>query len=154
MKPKQKRLWFVILGLCMVALGFAIILNVFKDNLVFFFTPSELVERQLTEGQALRVGGLVKEGSVSTLPDGSLQFVVTDMSADLTVSYTGLVPNLFREGQGVVADGTLGADGVFTAKSILAKHDENYMPPKVKDALEESGHWMEAPDITEEAPAP
>ena len=119
-----------------------LILTAVEDNIVFFFSPSDLKSRPVTADQRLRVGGLVEDGSVKK--DGEVvRFVVTDNAEKLTIQYTGILPDLFREGQGIVAEGKLGTDGVFMASDVLAKHDENYMPPEVAEALKKTGHWQE-----------
>jgi cytochrome c-type biogenesis protein CcmE len=145
MKPKQRRLAFVVAA--MVALGgaVALVLNAFEDSLVFFYSPTELADKEFSEGRRLRIGGLVEEGSVERHGDGlTITFRVTDLSNALPVTYTGMLPDLFREGQGVIAEGYATADGTFKADSILAKHDENYMPPEVAEALKASGQWQGA----------
>ncbi len=142
MKRKQRRLAFVVAG--MVALGAAVALvqNAFEDSLVFFYTPSDLAAKDVPEGRRMRIGGLVEEGSLVRSDDGlTITFRITDLSVALPVTYKGMLPDLFREGQGVVAEGFTAADGVFRADAILAKHDENYMPPEVADALRASGQW-------------
>ena len=147
MTRKRRRLY--ILALCMIGLGTAtaLTLTAFQDNLVFFYSPSDLLEKNVPPNRAVRIGGLVEEGSVQrqTTADSKVQvrFKVTDLSHDVAVIYVGIVPDLFREGQGVVANGRLGADGVFQASELLAKHDEKYMPPEVAAALKKSGHWQE-----------
>ncbi|MEO8684470.1 MAG: cytochrome c maturation protein CcmE [Devosia sp.] len=137
---KQKRL-AVIAGLALVlALATALVLTALRDQIVFFYSPSDIGTRQVVPGQAIRLGGLVKDGSWVRTGDSNV-FVVTDGSADLTASYTGILPDLFREGQGVVAEGSLTPDGKFVATNVLAKHDENYIPKEVVDALKASGEW-------------
>ena len=143
MKRKHRRLVFVAVG--MIALGgaAALVLNAFDDSLVFFYSPTELAAKEFPEGRRLRIGGLVEEGSVERLDDGlTVTFRVTDLTTALPVTYTGVLPDLFREGQGVVAEGVATAGGVFRADSILAKHDENYMPAEVAEALRASGKWQ------------
>ncbi len=146
MKPKHQRLIFVILSIAIMAGAASVILSTFKDNLVFFFTPSQLLEKAMNSdfdtAREARLGGLVEAGSVKELDEGGIRFSVTDGTKTIAVEYRGLLPTLFREGQGVVAIGTL-RDGQFMAREILAKHDENYMPKEVADALKESGHWKE-----------
>ncbi len=142
MKRKHRRLAFV--AAAMVALGAAaaLVLVAFEDSLVFFYSPSDLAEKDLPEGRRVRLGGLVEEGSVRRLADGlTVEFRVTDLAAAVPVIYTGVLPDLFREGQGVVTEGVLRADGVFKADGVLAKHDETYMPPEVAEALKRSGQW-------------
>lgn len=135
MTRKKRRL--MVLVLCLLGLGTAtgLALTAFEDNLLFFYSPTDLVERE-TPDRRFRLGGLVEEGSVERLSDGvTVRFVVTDTAHRVPVSYSGILPDLFREGQGVVAQGRLTADGVFVADEVLAKHDENYHPPEVDDAL-------------------
>ena len=137
---KQKRL-ALIAGLALVlALATALVLMALRDQIVFFYSPSDIATRQVVPGQAIRLGGLVKDGSWVRNGDSNV-FVVTDGSADLSASYTGILPDLFREGQGVVAEGSLTPDGKFVATNVLAKHDENYIPKEVVDALKASGEW-------------
>jgi cytochrome c-type biogenesis protein CcmE len=142
MTRKKRRLYAVITGMVVLAAAAALVLNAFEDNLVFFFSPSDLEERELAPGQVIRVGGLVEMDSVTRLDDGlTVTFMVTDTANSLPIRFTGVLPDLFREGQGIVAEGTLGPDGVFVARDVLAKHDENYMPPEVADAIKDAGHW-------------
>jgi cytochrome c-type biogenesis protein CcmE len=141
MTRKGKRLVLIGGALAALALAVGLVLFALRDNIVFFYTPSELAQRQLAPGARLRIGGLVKEGAVTRGEGRSVAFVVTDRTSDLSVTYTGLLPDLFREGQGVVVDGTLAPDGVFRADSVLAKHDERYMPREVADALKKQGVW-------------
>jgi len=127
----------IIGGLVGFGIVVALVLNAFKGNLVFFFSPSQIAANEAPQGRAFRLGGLVEEGSVSREDDGlTVNFYVTDNAERVAVTYTGILPDLFREGQGVVAQGKLGADGHFTASEVLAKHDETYMPPEVAEALE------------------
>jgi cytochrome c-type biogenesis protein CcmE len=137
---KRRRLWIVILGLLLLSAATALILTAFRDSIVFFYTPTELAEKPVPAGRALRIGGVVEDGSVSRAGD-VIHFRVTDLKQSLPVVYKGILPDLFREGQGVVAEGTLGSDGVFHARQVLAKHDETYMPPEVAAALKKSGEW-------------
>ncbi len=144
MTPKRKRLWLV-LG-SVAALGFAatLVLTALSDNIVFFYSPTQIAEKQIPPERRFRMGGLVEAGSVTKSPDGQVtRFKVTDTNKTVDVVYRGLLPDLFREGQGVVAEGSLGSDGVFVAREILAKHDENYMPPEVAKALKDSGQWKD-----------
>ena len=140
MSPKRQRLWFIVFALGMLGCATAFILTSFKDSLVFFYSPSELAAKPPANGQYIRVGGLVEAGSIQKSGD-SIAFIITDTKDTLTVDYTGALPALFREGQGVVAEGKMGTDGHFAATRILAKHDENYMPPEVADALKKQGYW-------------
>jgi len=142
MTRKRRRLYFVGLGLLGLFAATALILTAVEDNIVFFFSPSDLKEKAVTADQRLRVGGLVEAGSI--VKDGeTMRFTVTDNAERLTIQYTGILPDLFREGQGIVAEGKMGTDGVFMASDVLAKHDENYMPPEVAEALKKTGHWQE-----------
>jgi cytochrome c-type biogenesis protein CcmE len=141
-KRKHKRLTFVGLAFLLIAAAAGLILSAFEESIVFFHSPTDIVEKQILASQRLRLGGLVEEGSVEKKPDAVVEFRVTDMANSVQVSYRGILPDLFREGQGVVAEGTF-ADGVFRADEVLAKHDENYMPPEVADALKKSGKWDE-----------
>jgi cytochrome c-type biogenesis protein CcmE len=144
MTRKQQRLTVLALGMAALAAATALVLIAFNDNLVFFYSPSELKEKAVTSDRRVRVGGLVEAHSVSRAADGrTVSFRVTDGAADLSVVYQGLLPDLFREGQGVVAEGKLRPDGVFAASSVLAKHDENYMPREVVEALKKTGRWQE-----------
>ena len=146
MTRKRRRLWIVLL--CGLGLGTAtaLALTAFEDNLVFFHSPSDLAERNIAPGRTIRIGGLVEAGSVSrtTTPDGKMEiaFRVSDGAASLRVTYTGILPDLFREGQGVVAEGALTKEGYFRASQVFARHDETYMPPEVADALKRAGHWQ------------
>lgn len=142
MTRKQRRLYFVLLGLLALGAATALVLTAFNDTLVYFYSPSDLQTKHVGPDRRVRIGGLVEKGSVAK--DGStVTFKVTDMSASLNVTYIGVLPDLFREGQGVVAEGRLDPQGVFHAQEVLAKHDENYMPKEVADALKKSGHWQE-----------
>lgn len=141
MTRKGKRLSLIIGAMAVLGLAAGLMLFALRDNIVFFYTPSELAKKQVAAGARLRIGGLVKEGSV--VKNGrDVSFTITDKTSDLAVSYTGLLPDLFREGQGVVADGVLQQDGGFRADSVLAKHDERYMPRDVADALKKQGVWQ------------
>ncbi len=142
MKPKHQRLLFIVFGLGMLSGAAMLTLNNFRDNIVFYYTPSELKHKQPGQDAGFRLGGLVKPGSIAKGTDERIEFTVTDGKEETIVTYQGALPSLFREGQGVVAEGTLGADGTVTAKRILAKHDENYMPPEVARMLKEQGHWQ------------
>jgi cytochrome c-type biogenesis protein CcmE len=144
MTRKQQRLSLLALGMTALAGATALVLMAFSDNLVFFYSPSELKAQAVAADRRLRIGGLVEARSLSRGADGrTVAFRVTDGKNDVTVEYRGILPDLFREGQGVVAEGKLRADGVFAAATVLAKHDEKYMPREVVDALKRSGHWQE-----------
>lgn len=135
MKARHKRLGFVVFG--MVALGLAtwLVINALDNNLSYFFSPTEVAEKKAPEDHLFRLGGLVKEGSIKRLQGVDVEFVVTDRANDIKVVYSGILPDLFEEGQGMIAQGRMGSDGVFNAQEVLAKHDENYMPPEVAEAL-------------------
>jgi cytochrome c-type biogenesis protein CcmE len=142
MSPKRKRLWLLVASLCVLGAAVALVLSALSDNIVFFYSPSQVAEKHPGPERRFRLGGLVEQGSVKK--DGQeVRFVVTDLQKTVPVVYRGLLPDLFREGQGVIAEGVLGADGTFVAREVLAKHDENYMPPEVAKALKESGRWQE-----------
>ncbi|CCG08308.1 cytochrome c maturation protein CcmE [Pararhodospirillum photometricum] len=144
MTRKKRRLMFVLLGLLVLFTAVGLTLAALKDNLVFFYSPTDVKEKHIEEGRRFRVGGLVEQGSV--VKEGEVvRFVVTDLVNRLPVTYTGLLPDLFREGQGVVAEGRLGDDKGFIAETVLAKHDENYMPPEVAESLKASGKWEHGP---------
>ena len=145
MTRKHRRLLALAVGLATLGSAAALGLSALRDNLVFFYSPSEIAAKGLPLDRVFRLGGLVEEGSVTTGADGRVEFRVTDLQRTVPVTYKGVLPDLFREGQGVVAQGRLGADGVFAATEILAKHDEAYMPPEVAEALKKSGRWREAP---------
>ena len=144
MTRKRRRLIALSLGLLALGAATALVLTAFNDNLVFFYSPSDLAAKAVTPERRIRIGGLVVEHSLVKAAGGrSLAFQVTDGNADLRVVYDGMLPDLFREGQGIVAEGKLGRDGVFVASNVLAKHDEKYMPPEVAEALKKSGRWQE-----------
>ena len=126
-------------GLAVLAIASALVLNAFRSNLVFFFSPSQVMANEAPQGKAFRIGGLVETGSVKRADDGlTVRFRVTDTAHTVAVMYTGILPDLFKEGKGVVAQGRLGADGIFAATEVLAKHDENYMPPDAAHAIEQA----------------
>jgi cytochrome c-type biogenesis protein CcmE len=144
MKPKRRRLYFVVAGMVLLGIAAALVLYAMNDTLVFFYSPSELLAKQIPSGRTLRIGGLVETGSVARDADGTtVHFRVTDTAKTVPVVFKGILPDLFREGQGVVAEGTMDQDGVFVAAEVLAKHDEKYMPKEVVDALKKSGRWQE-----------
>ncbi len=140
MKRKHKRLTFAAIAMLLLGVATALVLSAFEDSIVFFYSPTDLTEKKLADGRHVRIGGLVEDGSVKKAEGAVTLFRVTDLTTTIDVSYKGLLPDLFREGQGVVAEGKL-KDGVFMASDVLAKHDENYMPPEVADALKKSGQW-------------
>jgi len=143
MTRKQRRLTLIGSGLAVLAIAVALMLNAFRDSIVFFNSPSDVVEKHVEPGTRIRLGGLVKDGSLVRGNDLNFRFEVTDGKTEIPVAYTGVLPDLFREGQGVVAEGVLDGGGVFNADTILAKHDETYMPKEVADALKKSGHWKD-----------
>jgi cytochrome c-type biogenesis protein CcmE len=136
MKPRHKR--FVLIGLGLLAVGVAtmLVLNAFRSNLVFFFTPTQVANGEVPQGRSFRIGGMVEEGSLTREGDGlTVHFVVTDFAKRVPVTFKGILPDLFKEGKGAVAQGQLVANGTFMASEVLAKHDENYMPPEAAEAL-------------------
>lgn len=137
MKPRYKRAAIIVGGLGAVALASVLVLNALNSNIALYVTPSEVAGGKAPKGQAFRIGGLVKSGSVSR-DNLTVHFVVTDLAREIPVSYTGILPDLFKEGKGAVVQGTLGGDGNFVATEVLAKHDENYMPPEAKRALDQA----------------
>jgi cytochrome c-type biogenesis protein CcmE len=139
MKPRHKRLALIAGGVASIALAAALVLNAFQSNLVFFFTPSQIAAGEAPRDRAFRIGGMVVAGSLKRQPDGiTVHFAVTDTAKSIPVVYRGILPDLFREGKGVVAQGRLTTDGFFRADEVLAKHDENYMPPEAAHALEQA----------------
>ena len=139
MKPRHKRIAIIAAGVGVLALASALVLNAFRSNLVFFFSPSQVMANEAPRGKAFRIGGLVESGSVKRADDGlTVHFRVTDTAQTIPVVFTGILPDLFKEGKGVVAQGRLGTDGVFAASEVLAKHDENYMPPDAAHAIEQA----------------
>ena len=143
MKPRTRRLGWIVGGLAVLGIAATLVLNAFQSNLVFFFSPSQVADHEAPQGRAFRIGGLVENGSLSREPNSlTVHFRVTDTAKTIPVSYTGMLPDLFKEGKGVVAQGTLGADGVFHATEVLAKHDENYMPPAAADAVKKAHEGM------------
>ena len=139
MTRKQRRGTLILVAVAVLGLAAILTLFALKDSVVFFHTPSDIAEEKVKPGDRIRLGGLVEEGSVKRGEGTSVRFVVTDTLKTVPVSYKGVLPDLFREGQGVVAEGVLGPDGQLTADTVLAKHDENYMPPEVADALKARG---------------
>jgi len=139
MKPRHKKLTIIIASVAALGLSAALVLDAFQSNLVFFFSPTQVAANEAPQGKSFRIGGLVEEGSVKRQSDGvTVNFVVTDTAKVIPVVYTGILPDLFKEGKGVVAQGKLSSDGVFRADEVLAKHDENYMPPEAAAALEQA----------------
>ena len=153
MKPRHKRFAWIGAGVVALGVAAALVLNAFQSNLVFFFTPTQVAEREAPQGRPFRIGGLVESGSLVRERDSlTVRFRVTDTAKTIPVIYTGLLPDLFKEGKGVVAQGTLGADGTFHASEVLAKHDENYMPPAAKDAVDRAQKGMAMPTLQSKAP--
>jgi len=156
MKPRHQRLLWITAGIFMLAAAGVFILNAFQSNQVFFFSPSQVYQGEAPKGQTFRVGGMVKAGSLKK--DGeNVAFIVTDFAHEVPVTYTGILPDLFKEGKGVVAQGQLSKTGVFAASEVLAKHDENYMPPEAQHALDQaaaakSGQVNGATPIAQRAP--
>ena len=144
MKPRTSRGLWIVAGLAALGLAAGLVLNAFQSNLVFFFTPSQVASNEAPRDRAFRIGGLVEAGSVVRDKDAlTVRFRVTDTAKTIPVVYTGILPDLFREGKGVVAQGRIGSDGTFKASEVLAKHDENYMPPEAAEALKKAGHPMD-----------
>ena len=143
MTRKQRRLVLIGAGLGVLAVAVALMLNAFRGSIAFFNSPSDIAEKHLGPGTRIRLGGLVEDGSIVHGADLRVSFKVTDGRSEIPVTYQGVLPDLFREGQGVVAEGSLDNGGTFNADTILAKHDESYMPKEVADALKKSGHWQE-----------
>jgi cytochrome c-type biogenesis protein CcmE len=143
MTRKQRRLVLIGGGLGVLALAAALVLSALKDSIVFFNSPTDVVEKHVAPGTRIRLGGLVKPGTVHRGDRLAVRFEVTDGNRAITVNYQGILPDLFREGQGVIAEGTLEPGGAFKADSVLAKHDEKYMPKEVADALKKQGHWKD-----------
>ena len=154
MKARYRRFAWIGVGLVAVGVAVALVLSAFRSNLVFFFTPSQVVAHEVPQSRPFRVGGLVEEGSLTRDPDSlTVHFKVTDTAKTILVTYTGLLPDLFKEGKGVVAQGRMGADGTFHATEVLAKHDENYMPPEAKSAIEQAQRGPESMPSLREAQA-
>jgi cytochrome c-type biogenesis protein CcmE len=148
---KRQRLTLVIVALALLGAATGLVLFALSDSVAFFVTPSDIAAGKVEPDKRLRLGGLVVDGSVAHgAADGTVAFALTDQVSQVQVRYQGILPDLFREGQGIVAQGALGADGVFVASEVLAKHDENYMPPEVANALKEAGVWQHGEDGGEE----
>ena len=139
MIKRKKRIYLISLFFITIATSIYLILWALKDNIVFFYSPSEIQQKmslkEIDEMSKLRLGGMVKESSIEQLNDGSINFIITDFDKEMVVFYKGIIPDLFKEQQGVIAEGSINNEGIFIANSILAKHDENYMPPEVQDTL-------------------
>ena len=145
MKPKHQRLAFISLGFLLLAGAVALVLTAFEDNLVFFHSPTDLKTKVVSAEQRLRIGGLGGKGSVKKIADANIRFTVTDLANSVQVNFRGILPDLFREGQGIVTEGHF-RDGIFQATEVLAKHDETYMPAEVTDAIKKSGQWKGGPE--------
>jgi len=146
MKARHRRFIWIVAGLGALGIAAALVLNAFQSNLVFFYTPTQIANGEAPKSRNFRLGGLVEDKSVKRIPDGlGVTFIVTDKEKSIPVRYSGILPDLFKEGRGVVAQGHLGDDGGFVATEVLAKHDENYMPPEAAEALRKAGHPVGAP---------
>jgi cytochrome c-type biogenesis protein CcmE len=143
MTRKQRRAAFILLSVGILSAAVLLVAVALRDTIVFFHTPKQVLEKHIAPGKRIRLGGLVADGSVKRGAGTSVEFAITDTVETIPVSYTGILPDLFREGQGVVAEGKLDASGRFLADTVLAKHDENYMPPEVAKALKEQGVWKD-----------
>lgn len=145
MKRRHKRIAFIVMGLAGLGIATSLVLSAFRSNLVFFFSPSQVVAKEAPVNRTFRVGGLVEQGSLKRDNDGlTVRFTVTDTAHSVPVVFKGIIPDLFKEGRGCVAEGRVGADGVFYADKVLAKHDENYMPPEAGQAIDNAKHEREA----------
>jgi cytochrome c-type biogenesis protein CcmE len=145
MKRRHKRIGIIIAGLAGLGVAAFLVANAFRNNLVFFFSPTQVAAKEAPTNRAFRIGGLVEEGTLKREDDGlTVRFTVTDTAASIPVVYKGILPDLFKEGRGCVAQGRLGNDGVFQAEEVLAKHDENYMPPEAGAAIDKAKHAKEA----------
>ena len=153
MTRKQRRLVLIGTGLGLLALAAALVLTALRDSVVFFNSPSDIVEKNVQPGARIRLGGLVKPGTLQKDADLAVRFEVTDGKSAIMVAYRGILPDLFREGQGVVTEGALDTAGVFKADAVLAKHDETYMPKEVADALKKQGHWKDGQETGRDASA-
>jgi cytochrome c-type biogenesis protein CcmE len=145
MKRRHKRIAFILFGLAALGVAAYLVASAFRNNLVFFFSPTQVAAKEAPINRTFRVGGLVQEGTLQRENDGlTVRFIVTDTAASIPVVYKGILPDLFKEGRGCVAQGKIGADGVFHADQVLAKHDENYMPPEAGAAIDKAKHAQEA----------
>jgi cytochrome c-type biogenesis protein CcmE len=145
MKRRHKRIAFIVIGLTSLSIAAYLIASAFRNNLVFFFSPTQVAAKEAPIDRTFRIGGLVQDGTLKRDSDGlTVRFTVTDTEASIPVVYKGILPDLFKEGRGCVAQGRIGADGVFQAEQVLAKHDENYMPPEAGQAIDKAKHAREA----------
>jgi cytochrome c-type biogenesis protein CcmE len=155
MKPRSKRFLFIIGGIAIVAAAAGLVLFALRNNVSLYFTPTQVFNKEAPQGRSFRIGGLVEEGSVKREADGlTVHFSITDTAKNMPVTYKGILPDLFKEGKGVVAQGKLQADNVFYAEEVLAKHDENYMPPEAKHALEEAAKTQSGVSAASSVAAP
>jgi len=154
MKPRHKRLLLILIGLSALSLAVGLILSAFKQNLMHFYTPTQILSGEAPQGRSIHIGGMVLKNSLSRLPDGvTVRFVVTDLAHEIPVTYHGILPDLFKEGKGVVAQGKIDANKVFVADEVLAKHDENYMPPEAAYALKKGQEAQQVNPSAASAPA-
>ena len=154
MKARHKRIALIVGGLAILAVVATLVLNAFQSNLVFFFSPTQVAAGEAPKNKTFRIGGMVKEGSIKREADGvTVRFIMTDTEKDMIVAYKGILPDLFKEGKGAVAQGRIGDDGIFTANEVLAKHDENYMPPEAAKALGDAGQRAAANKAATDAAA-
>lgn len=145
MKRRHKRIAFILIGLASLSIAAYLAASAFRNNLIFFFSPTQVAAKEAPVNRTFRVGGLVQEGTLKRDQDGlTVRFTVTDTAASIPVVYKGILPDLFKEGRGCVAQGRVGSDGVFYAESVLAKHDENYMPPEAGEAIDKAKHAKQA----------
>ncbi|HSE30772.1 MAG TPA: cytochrome c maturation protein CcmE [Pyrinomonadaceae bacterium] len=145
MKRRHKRIGFIVAGLAALGIAAYLVASAFRNNLVFFFSPTQVAAREAPVNRTFRIGGLVQDGTLKRDPDGlTVRFTVTDTAASIPVVYKGILPDLFKEGRGCVAQGHVGSDNVFYAESVLAKHDENYMPPEAGQAIDKAKHAQKA----------
>ena len=145
MKRRHKRIAFIVVALASLSIAAYLVASAFRNNLVFFFSPTQVAAKEAPVDRTFRVGGLVEEGTLKRDPDGlTVRFTVTDTAKSIPVVYKGILPDLFKEGRGCVAQGKLSSDGVFQAEQVLAKHDENYMPPEAGQAIDKAKHAQEA----------
>jgi cytochrome c-type biogenesis protein CcmE len=150
MTPRRKRMIGIAVAFVGVALATVVAIQAFQENMLYFYSPTQILEGEAPDGKTLRLGGLVETGSVTRIPgELEVRFMVSDLNNRIEVAYAGVLPDLFREGQGVIAIGEIEEGGVFRANEVLAKHDENYMPPEVADMLKEQGHPMDDAASTE-----
>tara|TARA_R110000868_G_scaffold244926_8_gene501436 strand:+ start:10262 stop:10732 length:471 start_codon:yes stop_codon:yes gene_type:complete len=146
MTRKNRRAILIVTSLAILGLAVGLVLYAMRDNIVFFYSPSDIAEKDIGPGQRIRLGGMVEQGSLAHSGEATITFRITDFVKAVSVSYTGILPDLFREGQGVVAEGHMQPDGSFVASTVLAKHDEKYMPPEVAESLKKAGRWKEGDD--------